>query len=283
MPNKNPTDKRRLSWLNEGLAILAIAANGNQPMYVAQIARLAPSVTRSSVEGTEEPSKAAKSKKGMIGGGTKPGMTKATKRLHERGILIRTYAKAPKKKEESPHYSITPTIHNMTGILDIYGSWVIGDLRRSGFAPGIIESGMDQHLAKVLQAPKDDIRRLPKAEKDELSYLARKSTRALEVFLNPRFELRAPRSESRRDYDLVARLRRLRDAMHLAFAAEAASSPGLRIWEEGWDIDIDITTVVRSGGMTMTFKTMYDSKDFMRKPQRDDKEQSGSKAVRGGP
>ncbi len=258
--------------MNEGLAILAIAANGNQPTYVAQIARLGRPVTRSSSEGSENPAEVAMSKKGRVGGGTKPGMTKATKRLHERGVLIRTFAKAPKKKKESPHYSITPTIQNMAGILDIYGSWVIGDLRRSGFAPGIIDSGMDHHLARVLQAPVDIVRRLPKAEKDELSYLARKSTRALEVFLNPRFELKEPRSDRQGDHDLAARMRRLRDAMHLAFAAEAASSPGLRIWEEGWDIDIDITTVVRSGGMTTTFKAKYDSRDFVRAPRSLDKE-----------
>lgn len=262
-----PADRRMLSHLNEGRVLLAIARNGNQPTYVAKIASLAPEITLSSDVSTMGPEMASKPPKRKQGGGTKPGMREAARRLCERGILLRIDARPPKKKTLTPHYTINSTIQTLAAINRSYGSWVVGGLRKAGFVGALIDREMDEHLAGLLHIPVDSVKRLPKPEKEEISYLAKKSTAALEVFLNPEFELRPATRSTKGDYDLLAQLRRLRDVMHLAFVAEVASSPGMKIWEEGWNVAVDTTTVVESGGMSLRLATTYDSKQFARKPR----------------
>lgn len=260
------SDKRMQSWLNEGSVLLALTKNNNQPAYVSKIARLAPEMTRSSKKRKKSPKKAAKSKKNQDGGGTKPGMKAAAERLRGRGILVRTEAIPPNKKTMTPHYSVVPSLEVLATILRTYGSWVVGDMMRTGFTSALVEGGMDGHLSKVLEVPVEDVQRLPKALKDELSYLARSSPKALEVFLSPQFELKPTVGLEKGAPGLVAQIRRLRDTMVLAFIAEAASSPGLRIWEKGWDVDADVSAVITSGSMSIHLRATFDSKRFRRAP-----------------
>ena len=253
MPDIRTSDKRMLAWLNEGSVLIALAKNDNQPTYIAKIARLAPEITRSSKLREKFPENAAKAKKKKKeGGGTKPGMKAAAERLCKRGILLRTEELPPNKKTATPHYSINPSIDVLATILRTFGSWVGGEMMNAGFAGALIEGEMDRHLRKVLQASVEDVRRLPKAEKEELAFLARSSRKAMEVFLDPQFELKPTTALEKGEYDLLAQLKRLKGAMLFALVAEVASSSGLKIWEKGWDVEVDIDTVV-NGTNAVTF------------------------------
>ena len=130
---------------------------------------------------------------------------------------------------------------------------------------GVTRNPIQLHRSIFLGTPIDSIRKLPKAKKEPLSYLAGISTMALEVFLNPGFDF-PTNGKGKAGDALLASVERLGDAMHLAFAAEVASSPGLRIWEEGWDVKLHITSTVKSGNMQAKLKTTYDSKKHIRKP-----------------
>lgn len=260
-------DRRRLAWLNEGGVLLALTRNQNRPTYVAHIARLAPEFTRSTDESDQDPGDAAKSEKKREGGGTKPGMREAAKRLHERGILICVNAVPPRKRTATPHYSIDPSIKTLAAILGTYGTWVLGEMRRAGFSGAMVDGMMDEHLAGVFGVHLGDVRKIPKAQKDELAYLARASTKALEVFIDPAFELSPATSESAGEQKLLSQFGRLKCAMHLAFIAEVASSPGLRIWEEGWDVKVSVETTVKSGDIAMRLRTEYDSQEYVRGPE----------------
>lgn len=281
---KRTGDKRMLSWLNEGAVLLAITKNKNRPTYVAWMTRLAPELTQSSDEWPEEPEKVAMAPPKKDGGWTKPGMREAARRLCERGILLRAEAVPPKKKVKTPHYTIKPSIETLATIQRSYGSWVIGDMRRTGFTGGFVDGDMDDHLAAVFGASVASVQGLPKAEKDMLSHLARASTRALEVFLNPGFDFKTTGKE-KKGRALRAQVRRLRDAMHLAFIAEVVSSPGLKIWEEGWDVKSRISTTVKSGDMSVKLETAFDSKKHSRKPdnvnRKHAKRKAGGKAAHG--
>jgi hypothetical protein len=262
MPGTKVSDKRLLAWLNEGSVLIALGRNINQPTYVAEIARLAPVLTRSSKKRAMSPKKAAKRKK--TGGGTKPGMRAAAERLHKRGILRCIEAVPPNKNTVTPHYSIDPKVDVLAKILRTYGSFVVADLTEAGFAGAVIEVGMDKHLSKVLKVPVKTVRRLAKAEKDELVYLAESSIKAMEILLDPQFELKPVTSLKNGDYDLLAQIRRLRDAMLFAFVAEAVSSPGHRIGDKGWDVEADIDTVVKSGNMSIRITAKFDSKQYVK-------------------
>ncbi|MGD9962666.1 MAG: hypothetical protein AB7S97_02030 [Thermoplasmata archaeon] len=272
MNGPRTADKRMLAWLNEGAVLIALTKNQNRPTYVALIARMAPEFTRSGDESSQEPDEAAKSEKEEVRGVTKPGMREAAKRLHERGILARLDAVPPRKRTATPHYSINPSIKTLADISSSYGSWVVTELRRAGLSGQIIDGGMDGHLSGVLRVPLAEALRVPMALKQELAYLARASTKALEAFIDPGFELDAVGPEEASGQSTEARVARLKDVMHLAFISEVASSGGLRIWDEGWDVSVNVETTVRAGDITMRLKTDYDSKRFVRRPERGEEE-----------
>ncbi len=257
-------DKRLLSWLNEGAVLLAITKNRNQPTYVAHMVRLAPLITKAS----DDDSKHDKSKmtlKRRQGSVTKPGMREAARRLCEQGILRRIDIVPPRKKDTTPHYTIDLSIQTLASIFRTYGSLVEGNMRRAGFVGAVIDDGIEEHLAMMFRTSIESVHRLPKADKEELAQLARTSTRALSVFLDPQFEL-IPTIQGKEDHDLASQLKRLRDVMHLQFIAEVASSQGMKIWEEGWDIDVCIKTVVKSNNASMSLSTTYASNRFLRIP-----------------
>lgn len=264
-------DKRRLAWLNEGAVLLALTRNQNRPTYVARIARLAPEITRSTSVSDQEPEDAARSRKKRKGGGTEPGMREAAKRLHEQGILVRLDTVPPRKNVATPHYSIDLSFKTLAAILETYGSWVVRGMRRAGFSGALVDSGLDEHLASLFGVTVQEVQRMPKAQKGELAYLARSSTRALEVLIAPGFELVPATGELTGEQKLQCQFHRLKDAMHLAFVAEVVTSPGLMVWEEGWDVRVNLETTVRSGDITMRLSAEYDSNDHMRRPEEVDK------------
>ena len=55
--------------------------------------------------------------------------------------------------------------------------------------------------------------------------------------------------------------------MLFAFIADVASSPGLKIWDEGWDVEVDVSTEIKFGNISIRLATKFDSKQFSREPK----------------
>jgi hypothetical protein len=243
LPILNTGDKRAVSWLNELRVVLALARLDNEWSYVGHMVSRQPKVKSLNREDHDEM--------------TKPGAKSACRRLADPGvgILETKLAKTPKKKVETPHYRIVPTLDGLSRVLEVLQSGALSVVRQTEWGQKIIAKDLARYLASELRAKTDLSTVVNQLRLTEIEFMARQSTRALEVLLGPK-QLDVPRKtvESRR---LRLSIDRLRDVMHVACALDIVSSSTKQLEDREWAGEIDLKSYLKFGNMSLTLSSRF--------------------------
>jgi len=257
LPILNTGDKRAVSWLNELRVVLALARLDNEWSYVGRIVSSQPNVINLNREDH-----------GKL---TKPGAKSTCKRLADPkiGILETMDAKTPKKKVETPHYRIVPTLDGLSRVLEVLQSGALSVVRQTEWGQKIIAKDLARYLASEFRAKTDLSTVVNQLRLTEIEFMARQSTRALEVLLGPK-QLDVPRKtvESRR---LRLSIDRLRDVMHVACALDIVSSSTIQLEKREWAGEIDLKSNLRFGNMSLTLSSRFATESEVKNLQEGDK------------
>ena len=239
----NTGDKRAVSWLNEFRVVLALARHGNEWSYVGRIVSWQPKVKGLNREGHDSL--------------TKPGAKSACERLADSkvGILEVEYARTPKKKNETPHYRIVPTLDGLSRILKVLDSGVLSVVRQTEWGQEIITKDLVRYLASELRVEKSLTSVINPLRIREIEFMARQSTKALEVLLGPK-QFDVPQ-EPDPDQRLRLSIDRLRDVMHLACALEVVSSSRQQLKEREWAGEVDLKSYLKFGNLSLSLRSRF--------------------------
>jgi hypothetical protein len=249
LPILNYNDKRAVSFLNEFRVVEKLARKGNEWMYVGQIA---------DKQTKEEVKKKAKSVSRVtsihLEGHdhlTKPGAASACKRLAKPdiGILEVKKAKPPKRAGESPHYRIQPSLNGLARIKSSLHSGVLSIVRQSDWGQEIITKDLRKYLAAEFKSIDGSPIGLKAGVLLEIEFMARHSTKALEVLLGPKADIYPVGKETR--------VKRLRDLMHLAFALDFATMHEKALEEMALSGKITVKSHFKKGGISLDFVSNF--------------------------
>jgi hypothetical protein len=243
LPILNTGDKRAVSWLNELRVVLALAGLGNEWSYVGRIVSWQPNVKSLNREGHDNL--------------TKPGAREACKRLAnpEIAILEAKDDRTPKKKKETPHYRIVPTLDGLSRILNVLHSGALSVVRQTEWGQEIITKDLSRYLTSEFRVKKDLRSVINPLRLREIEFMARQSTKALEILLGPK-QFDVPR-EANRDQKLRSSIDRLRDVMHLACALDIVSSSTKQLEVREWAGEIDLKSYLRFGNLSLSLGSRF--------------------------
>jgi len=248
-PVLNSDDKRAVSWLNDFRVIYALARRGNEWSYVASIAD---KPTEEEVKTEIKPTSKIQSlnREGHYRL-TKPGAASACKRLADPkiGILEVKMAKPPKKAYPTEHYRIIPSLEGLSRILRTLKSDVLSIVRQTDWGQEIITKDLGKYLSVEFKSYMGIKSALGPNVLHEIEFLARRSTKALEVLLGPK-NLITPIGEE-------TIVQRLRDMMHLAFALDFAAMPENMLEESGMKGWISIESHIHQGNIALHLKSEF--------------------------
>ncbi len=186
MSSTEHTDhKTGTAWLNELGVLSALSRTKNEPLYVAEIARQGPPVRRLS--------------NWELKHFNKPGIKAACVRLKKLGIVDSKPSVTPKKKGDTEHYFIRPSLKALSDIYLNYGSGILGVVREAEFGQAIIASDMANFLGSRLHASRGLDGIVDPSDLREIESMARDSTKALGMLLGNEipFDLPVKNEESR--------------------------------------------------------------------------------------
>ncbi len=248
--------KRAKSWLNETRVILTLAEL-NRPMTVSEIQKVGPKLTPFST-GVEKKF-------------NKPGLGSACKRLLDMDILEITKDMEGWQASRT-HYQIRPALEALSLIDERMGSSVLSIVRHGAFGKAIISSDLRQYLLRRLIDPiilKERRRRgepdPPLNEMDllDIEFIAKTSTMALEVLIDPvciSYEIPEKKGAL---LDLALRVRRLREVMTLALLFDLGRSHPSKLMSEGISLVSSDDITVTIGAETHHLKSSFDSGKFL--------------------
>ena len=248
--------RRAKAWLNETKAVI-ILAEQNRPMFVSEICAVGPKLTPFST--------------GIEKKFNKPGIKAGCERLVNRGIL-EIADDATGWQASRTHYRIKPALESMSKINGDLGSSVLSMIRQSPFGKAVISSDLRPYLVRRLVdktiiekrrrqgGPAPSINEI---DLKNIEVLAKTSTLALEVLVDPQCILYEISERAGTFFDLALRVRRLRDVMMLALRFDLESSHSSRLIGEGISLlsSDDLTLTV--GTETYKFKAAFDSNNFL--------------------
>jgi len=243
LPILNTGDKRAVSWLNELRVVLALAGLDNEWSYVGRIVSWQPNVKSLNREDH--------------GKMTKPGAKSACRRLADPGvgILETTLARTPKKKVETLHYRIVPTLDGLSRIFQVLQSGALSVVRQTEWGQKIITKDLARYLTSEFRVKKDLSSVINQLRLTEIEFMARQSTKALEVLLGPKeFEVPRETVENRR---LRLSIDRLKDVMHVACALDIVSSSTKQLEDREWAGEIDLKSDLKFGNMSLTLSSRF--------------------------
>jgi len=243
LPILNAGDKRAVSWLNELRVVLALAGLGNEWSYVGRIVSGQPKVKSLNRESHDNL--------------TKPGAASACGRLANPGIRILEVKldRTPKKKNETLHYRIVPTLDGLSRILHVLHSGALSVVRQTEWGQEIITKDLVRYLTSEFRVEKDLTSVINPLRLREIEFMARQSTKALEILLGPK-QFDVPR-EANRDQKLRRSIDRLRDVMHLACALEIVSSSRQQLKAREWAGEIDLKSYLKFGNLSLTLGSRF--------------------------
>ena len=243
MPILNTGDKRAVSWLNEFRVVLALARHGNEWSYIGRIVSWQPNVKSLNREGHDNL--------------TKPGAASACKRLANPGIGILEVKldRTPKKKNETPHYRIVPSLDGLSRILHGLHSGALSVVRQTEWGQEIITKDLVRYLTSEFRVEKNLTSVINPLRLREIEFMARQSTKALEVLLGPK-QFDVPR-EPDQDQRLRLSIDRLRDVMHVACALEIVSSSRQQLREREWAGEIDLKSYLKFGNLSLSSRSRF--------------------------
>lgn len=241
-PVLNRGDKRAVSWLNDFRVIYAILDNGNQWTYVGQMADKQTKEGSTKIKGTNPVQ--SLNLEGHFGL-TKPGAATASKRLTKKdiGILEVKMAKPPKKAGNSPHYRIRPYLDAFESILRFFHAGALSYVRRTKVGQEIIANDMKRYLVVKFKLDKGAESRIKPSLLSEMAFMAKQSTKALEVLLGPKDSI----SQVGNETDVG----RLRDLMHLAFALDFTTMDKALLKEIDMSGNVSIQSQFVQGGLSL--------------------------------
>jgi hypothetical protein len=257
LPILNTGDKRAVSWLNELRVVLALAGLDNEWSYVGRIVGCQQIVRSLNREDS--------------GRMTKPGAKSACKRLAgpKIGILESTRAKTPKKKDTTPHYRIVPTLDGLSRILQVLQSGALSVIRQTEWGQKIIAKDLARYLASEFRVKIELSSVVNQLRLTEIEFMARQSTKALEVLLGPKqFDVPQEIVENRR---LRLSIDRLRDVMHVACALDIVSSSTKQLEDREWAGEIDLKSDLKFGNMSLTLSSRFATEGEVKSLQEEDK------------
>lgn len=243
MPVLLTGDRRAIGWLNETRVVLALAHHNNEWSYVGRI-----------VSWNQETKRFDREKHNYL---TKPGAASVCKRLAdpERGILEVRLARTPKKRVDTPHYRIVPTLDGLSKILLWLDSGALSIVRKTEWGQELIAKDLVRYLMSKFKTDMDHAPVVNPIRFREIEFMARHSTKALEILLGPK-QFDVPK-----DADQELRLRlsidRLRDVMHLACALEIVSSADTQLKERKWSGEIDLKSFLRFESMSQSLWSRF--------------------------
>lgn len=241
------SDRRGLVWLNEIGVLRALAHNMNKPMYVGQIASFGPGIWR-----------IPKMELKMF---TRPGITSASQRLEQRGILLRTLGSTPNKRNKTPHYQIIPKLAVLASIQSGYGSGILDDVRSTGFGQGIIAADLDNWLRSKLRFERE-LRGIASADDMKMiEEFASISTLALGALLSDQIPL-DQHPEKGADERLQLQIRQLRKIMHFAAAFDIVKRPAAQLVDENLVAEMNLETTITIGSQTLSPISTYRSEEI---------------------
>jgi hypothetical protein len=257
LPTMNNSDKRAVSWLNDLRVVLALAGLDNEWSYVGRI------VSRQGFVGSLNREDSGKM--------TKPGARSACRRLAapKIGILEAMDAKTPKKKDSTPHYRIVPTLDGLSRVLQVLQSGALSVVRQTEWGQKIIAKDLARYLTSEFRAKKDLSTVVDQIRLTEIEFMARQSTKALEVLLGPKeFEVPRETVENRR---LRLSIDRLRDVMHVACALDIVSSSTKQLGIREWAGEIDLKSDLKFGNMSLTLSSRFATEGKVKNLQKEAK------------
>lgn len=243
----NTSNMRAVAWLTEFRVVLELARHDNEWAYVGRIVSWQPKVTSLNREGHDHL--------------TKPGARSACRRLAdpEIGILEVKLARTPKKKEETPHYRIVPTLDGLSRIFRVLGPGVLSTIAQTWWGQGTITKDLVRYMTSGFGLKEDITPVVNPIRLREIEYMARQSSKALEVLLGP-LQFDVPMGKDS-DRNLQLSVDRLRDVMHLAWAVDIVSAPRKNLEEQEWTGEIELNSHLRFGNLGIMLKTRFPTPD----------------------
>lgn len=231
IPVLNKNDKRTVSWMNEFRVVIKLAESGNEWTYVGRLAD------------RKSDSKVVSLNREGFTRLSHPGAAKACERLADAkvGVLERKMIKPPKKKKETPHYRIVPTLEGFARIYRTLHIGVLSVVRQTAWAQGVIAKELRKYLSSRFW--REDGKPIEKAETDEIEFMARNSTKALAVLL----ELGSGTSN--------ISIEELRGQMHSAFAFDLITMPQKALDELGMSVEIALETCIFREGVSREIRS----------------------------
>lgn len=266
--------KRAKAWLNEAKAVITLAEQ-NRPMFVSEICAVGPKLTPFST--------------GIEKKFNKPGIKAGCERLVYSGILQIADDVAGWQASRT-HYRIRPVLESMSKIKEDLGSSVLSMVRQSPFGKAVISSDLQAYLVRRLVAKTVIEERRRQGEPDpsineidsrDIEVLAKTSTRALEVLVDPQCILYEIPERAGTFFDLALRVRRLRDVMMLALRFDLESSHSSRLIKEKISLVSSDDLTLTVGTENYRFKAEFDSTKFLTELNAGSKEAGTAQIERG--
>jgi hypothetical protein len=164
-------------------------------------------------------------------------------------------AKTPKKKDSTPHYRIVPTLDGLSRVLQVLQSGALSVVRQTEWGQKIIAKDLARYLASEFRTETDLSTVVNQLRLTEIEFMARQSTRALEILLGPKeFEIPRETVEARR---LRLSIDTLRDVMHVACALDIISSSTIQLEKREWAGEIDLKSNLKFGNMSLTLSSRF--------------------------
>jgi len=235
LPIVNAKDKRSVGWANDLRVVLALARNGNNWAYVGQIVEKQPNVISSNPEDDHL---------------TKPGTSASCSRLAspEVGILEVRFAKTPKKRDETAHYRIRPSLDGLARIFEVLHAGALAVVWETAWAHQLMTGDLPRYLNSRFAFKKTDELKKDSAPLGEIEFLARISTKALQVLLGPYdFDLPDKDDPNYREISIGTLLY----AMKLAALLEIMTMPRTTLEERGLGAEITIEGCFRQGNLSL--------------------------------
>ena len=183
-------------------------------------------------------------------------------------MIAGSCAKTPKKKNETCHYRIVPTLDGLSRILQVLQSGALSVVRQTECGQKIILEDLTRYLASEFRVKKDLSSVVNQLRLTEIEFMARQSTKALEVLLGPkRFDV--PR-EIIEDGMLRLSIDRLRDVMHVACALDIVSSSAIQLEDRVWAGEIHLKSNLKFGNMSLAVSSTFATEEKVKNPSKED-------------
>jgi hypothetical protein len=239
------------------MKVVISLAEMNRPMTVSEIKTVGPKLTPFST-GNEKQF-------------NKPGLTSGCHRLLDLGILEVATGMTGWQANRT-HYRIRPTLETLSKIDEQLGSSVLSMIRQGAFGKAVISSDLHQYLLRRLIDPIILTERRRRGEPDppldeidllDIEFIAKMSTMALEVLIDPvciSYEISETKGAL---LDLALRVRRLREVMMLALLFDLGRSHPSKLMSEGISLVSSDDIIVTIGTEMHHLKSSFDSKNFL--------------------